>query len=67
MFNKKKTSKEWSKKFKIRLGHEILDPDGWDRKNFDYSFYEEKITREEFNKRMMYSTCNINLLSELGL
>jgi hypothetical protein len=34
----------------------IYDPDGWDRSNYQYSFYEEEITKEEFNKRLAYST-----------
>lgn len=38
----------------------IMDPDGWDRSNWQYSFYDEKITEEEFNKRLMNSTCLIN-------
>lgn len=52
----KKTSKEWydlvPKEFKLF----ILDPDGWDRSNFGYSFNEELITENEFKKRIMYST-----------
>ena len=49
-----KTSEEWYEK----LGeHYIIhNPDGWDRKNYQYSFYEEKITEEEYNKRLMVST-----------
>ena len=34
----------------------ILDPDGWDRKNFQYSFYEELITLDEFFNRRINST-----------
>lgn len=49
----KKTSKEWTKDMnKIK----ILDPDGWDRNNYNYSFNEEKITEEEFLFRLMRST-----------
>ena len=48
-----KTSEEWQNEFKEIT---ILDPDGWDRKNFQYSWYEEKITKREFNKRMCSST-----------
>lgn len=33
----------------------ILDPDGWDRKNFEES-WNEFITEEEFQKRLSYST-----------
>ena len=48
----KKTSAEWIK----QVGYEILDPDGWDRTNYDYSFNKEKITMEEFQKRLSLST-----------
>lgn len=34
----------------------ILDPDGWDRQNFQYSFYEELISEEEYMKRLGKST-----------
>jgi len=37
----KKVSSEWIKEYDCK----VLDPDGWDRKNYDYSFNEEKITR----------------------
>ncbi len=50
----KKTSEEWSKEYK---NAEVFDPDGWDRRNFQYSWYEEKITFEEFEQRVMHSTC----------
>lgn len=33
----------------------LLDPDGWDRSNFNES-WNELITYKEFRKRMMYST-----------
>ena len=48
-----KTSAEWEK-----LGDwKILDPDGWDRGgNFQYSFYEELITYEEYMHRLIRST-----------
>ena len=49
----KKTSEEWQKICKLL----IYDPDGWNRQNFDYSWKEEKITREEFEHRMYFSTC----------
>lgn len=51
----KKTSAEWTQLFDCV----ILDFDGWDRKNFDHSFYEEKITQEEFQKRLLLSTQRI--------
>lgn len=51
-----KTSKEW-KEWKEFDYISIMDPDGWDRKNYDHSFNVEKITLEEFNKRLSMSTC----------
>lgn len=33
----------------------IMDPDGWDRQNFEESWNEE-ITKEEFDKRLLQST-----------
>lgn len=34
----------------------VMDPDGWDRKNYKAS-WAEKITRAEFEERLMESTC----------
>lgn len=53
----KKTSAEWRELFK-QTGEEIIDPDGRDRKdgNFQFSFYEEKITYGEFCNRLIKST-----------
>lgn len=47
-----KTSAEWIKEFDF----EIINPDGWDRENFDYSFNKEKITESEFLRRISFST-----------
>ena len=38
----------------------ILDPDGWDRKNFEES-WNELITEDEFMKRLMASTITWDL------
>ena len=48
----KKVSSEWIKEKNC----EIVDPDGWDRTNYNYSFNKEKITYEEFERRLMLST-----------
>lgn len=48
----KKTSAEWIKE----VGYEVLDPDGWDITNFDYSWNKEKITMAEFQRRLALST-----------
>ena len=38
------------------MGYEVLDHDGWDRANFDYSWNKEKITMAEFQRRLAMST-----------
>lgn len=48
-----KTSEDWQKKLNTII---VLDPDGWDRKNFQYSWFEEKISREEYIRRVEKST-----------
>jgi hypothetical protein len=51
-----KISEDWIKLSNV----EILDPDGWNRKNFQFSWYEEEITKREFERRPMTSTINWN-------
>lgn len=41
-------------------GITVLDPDGWDRRNLDES-WNEKITENEFGKRLGISTVSIKL------
>lgn len=57
----KKTSKDWYESIPKHYGFKIYDPDGWDRKNYNYSFNEELITKEEFLKRVHSSTIEINI------
>jgi len=58
----KKVSSEWIKEYNVK----IFDPDGRDRTNYDYSFNKEKITRKEFERRLIFSTiCCTGKLSEL--
>lgn len=52
----KRTSQEWYDLLPETEKPIILDADGWDRKNFNYSWNIEKITEEEFNKRLMFCT-----------
>lgn len=54
MSSPRKTSAEWYEE--ERHLYKIMDPDGWNRKNYQYSFYEEKITKEEYDKRVLMST-----------
>lgn len=56
-----KTSDEWQKEFPYP---KVLDPDGWDRTNFRFSWYEETITKEEYEKRVSVSTCMFKILSK---
>lgn len=51
-----KTSYQWQLTYPDQV---VMDPDGWDRKNYQYSWFEEKITLAEYNKRMLMSTCVI--------
>ena len=56
----KKTSKEWYEEIPKEHKLVIMDPDGWDRKNYDYSFNEELITKNEFDIRLCSSTVTCN-------
>ncbi len=56
----KRTSAEWYANLQKYYSIQILDYDGWDRDNFDYSFNEEKITSEEFDRRVDASTVLAN-------
>lgn len=47
-----RTSEEWNKVYKKA----VLDPDGWDRSHFNYSWFEEKISEKEFTSRLLQST-----------
>lgn len=47
-----KTSAEWQE-FHAFI---VVDPDGWDRQNYQYSWFEETITWGEFKRRMFRST-----------
>ena len=49
---KLKTSAEWQE---ANPDYLITDPDGWDIENFKFSWYQEKITQQEYDKRMVKS------------
>ncbi len=56
--NSIKTSSDWYDMIRdFNIGLIIMDPDGWDRKNYQYSFNEELISYQEFNIRVGQSTC----------
>jgi hypothetical protein len=54
-----KTSYEWLADPKFN-GLLILDPDGWDRQNYEQSM-SELITEVEFNRRVNLSTVSIRI------
>lgn len=54
----KRTSDRWQEFYPaIR----VLDPDGWNRQNYQFSWFEEYITLEEYKDRVMGSTCMTEL------
>lgn len=53
MDNELLISEEWQDKCLMV----VIDPDGWDRKNYKWSWHREKITKQEFERRLMRSTC----------
>ena len=52
---------EWLEYFGIDKD-DILDPDGWDRKNWEVSWNEE-ITQKEFSRRL--GKCTVNVTDEI--
>lgn len=48
------TSEEWQQ---IYPSPKVLDPDGWNRKDFSYSWYQELIDEKEYHLRVIQSTC----------
>jgi hypothetical protein len=49
-----KTSQEWNRLGDVSIT--VVDPDGWDRSNFNYSYYEELITFDEYQNRLLNSS-----------
>lgn len=56
-----KTSNEWYQIVKEQFGIQLLDPDGWDRQNFQFSFFVDKIDSNEFINRLELSTLKFNI------
>ena len=59
-----RTSKEWNELLCKPNEFQILDPDGWDRSNWEFSWNEELITKEEFKMRVMNSTVAAKNMNE---
>lgn len=53
-----KTSAKWQELFPYP---KVLDPDGWDRRNFIFSWNEELISKKEYDSRVFVSTCEFKL------
>lgn len=53
-----KTSAEWQELYPYP---KVMDPDGWDRKNYEYSWYQETINIKEYARRVSHSTCKYKL------
>lgn len=52
-----KTSQEWHDILTAKYPKFfVMGPDGWDRKNYQFSWHEELITKSEFEKRLVPST-----------
>jgi len=60
-----KTSKEWIEMIPEKHKLKLLDPDGWDRNNFDYSFNKQKITKQIFMDRLLSSAIQCSNVFEL--
>jgi hypothetical protein len=56
-----KTSQQWYDELRKTSNITIMDPDGWDRTNYKYSFTEELITKEKFDERLSRSTVSGNI------
>ena len=52
------TSHQWQQ---IHPDPVVMDPDGWDRKNYQFSWYDELITEQEYFNRVMHSSCVGNI------
>ena len=65
----KLTSRKWMRFISTSSKLEIIDPDGWDRNNFKFSFDKELITKDEFMKRLCFSTiqCNLKELNMINI
>lgn len=61
--NELKTSDIWEKELLTIDKSYVYDPDGWDRKNYQYSWFEELISKEEFCKRLVMSTCSLSKIT----
>jgi len=50
------TSQEWFEKIPKEYNVLLWSSEGWNKDNFNYNFYEEKIDKNEFIERLINST-----------
>jgi len=62
MIEETKTSAEWKKTLEFR-DVDIIDPDGWDRADWEYSWEVERITRTQFLQRLCESTVRWRIIT----
>lgn len=55
----KRTSQNWERRVPKEVGLTIRDHDGWDRTDFQHSFNQEMITKDEFIERVEKSTIEV--------
>jgi len=48
------TSEKWQE---LYPNPKVIDPDGWDRENYQWSWYNQSITYTEYQRRLSLSTC----------
>lgn len=65
-----KSSEQWYKKWQKERGLIIIDPDGWERNddNFSDLWYNKPITEREFSERVQESSiiiCNPTITKEV--
>lgn len=56
-----KSSQRWAE----ITGVVVYDPDGWNRLNYQYSWFDELITFAEFKRRVFMSTVDLNSIKAL--
>jgi hypothetical protein len=64
IYSGKRTSEEWQK---LHPEIKIIDPDGWDRSNYQFSWFEELIEFDEYQQRLVESTCMFNIKESNGI
>ena len=52
----KKSTRDWISEIPDEFEFELITYDGWDLTSFNHSFYKEKITKEEFIRRLNISS-----------